>query len=423
VPPQRLILFLGVLAAAGGVVVQQVATTPLGAPELLGRAMVLLGLAVAEAEMCLRVERLRMSVARDKRHGSWHSLEAVWSIASILVLPIAHAALLSIVIGAYRAVRVINGHSPLHRVVYTRASIVLGIAAAGSVASATGVSLTGAATLWALLPLVFLVQIVHLVVQSGLVIAAMRVIGRVPLRDTVDLHELGVESVTYSLGALVGILLASPNPWAVVFTMAPIVLLHRSLGVTELERVADLDPTRSLLSSTRWYRVVHRHIARAARRGERLGVLVIRLTEVHDLTRSHGSEVGAAVFDAAGRHLRQHVQAGDVVGRTESPHELAVLLCSADDVATRLEEIAAAATGFSTQVAVRGADTRVRVDALACSIGTALFPDDGISPEELFAAARRALGAPQQEGSDGAPAASNTSSVDVMQMFRTQRLR
>src|SRR5947199_9870850 len=127
-PPRALAWVLGVELAAVVAVIATVDGPP--PPSALGAAALLVLLSVAHTELATGVERNRRRVAQT----SYFDLSSVWTFAGALLLPPPLAAAVVLVIYTHLWRRVWRPSGvPLHRHVYTTATVVLAATAAHEV--------------------------------------------------------------------------------------------------------------------------------------------------------------------------------------------------------------------------------------------------------------------------------------------------
>jgi diguanylate cyclase (GGDEF)-like protein len=160
---------------------------------------------------------------------------------------------------------------------------------------------------------------------------------------------------------------------------------ERNVGRRHIEHLAFHDeltdlPNRRLLTDR-----LKLGIARAHRHQWKLGVLMLDIDEFKSVNDTHGHAAGDEVLRQLARRLRWFVREGDTVARLGGDEFVALLegLHSEPDavrVAQQLTEILAAPYELEEKSLV-----------LATSVGWAVFPDHGDTPEALLAAADRSM--------------------------------
>ncbi len=119
-------------------------------------------------------------------------------------------------------------------------------------------------------------------------------------------------------------------------------------------------------------------LALAARHGWTLAVLLIDLDDFDAVNRAHGQAVGDRVLRIVANRLRQTARAEDTVGRPGGDEFMCVLLDVRDeaDVAVIAEELA-------DRVA-EPCEVDDAVILVEASVGTAIYPADGETADELL---------------------------------------
>ena len=166
-------------------------------------------------------------------------------------------------------------------------------------------------------------------------------------------------------------------------------LEHRLGEIQELQAQlkdqAERDPLTGLYNRRYLSDAMSRELARMARDGKPLSVMLIDIDHFKAINDSHGHPAGDACLVRLSGLLREHTRESDIVCRWGGEEFLIVLpTMPARTAGERAEWYRAA---FERQVAPWG-------DALprpTLSIGIAGFPEDGRSAEELVAAADAAL--------------------------------
>ncbi|GAC1571666.1 MAG: hypothetical protein NVS3B7_02010 [Candidatus Elarobacter sp.] len=162
-------------------------------------------------------------------------------------------------------------------------------------------------------------------------------------------------------------------------------LLVRGEDDLDGSRDAAIDPLTELPSRTATLRHLDNALAAAQRIGGRVGVLFIDLDGFKAINDTFGHAVGDQTLIEAGRRMRDSVRRGDFVGRLGGDEFVAVLTVAHDEL-----EMAEAGQRFLDRVFIEvqegGFTSLVRA-----SIGVAVSPDDGTTPEQLLQHADEAL--------------------------------
>jgi diguanylate cyclase (GGDEF)-like protein len=132
--------------------------------------------------------------------------------------------------------------------------------------------------------------------------------------------------------------------------------------------------------------VLEREVRRAARAAQSLGVLMIDLDHFKNFNDTYGHDAGDAVLRETGAFLTRGIRAEDFVCRFGG-EEFVVILPTAN-----LEAACARAERLRLKMKELTVLHQGRsMGMLTVSIGVAVFPEHGVSPKELMAAADAAL--------------------------------
>jgi len=169
-------------------------------------------------------------------------------------------------------------------------------------------------------------------------------------------------------------------------------LLLRTEEDVEPVRDGAIDPLTELPSRTATLRHLDNVLAAAQRGGGRVGVLFIDLDGFKAINDTFGHAVGDQTLIEAARRMKESVRRNDFVGRLGGDEFVAVLTVVDDEL-----EMVEAAQRFLERVLVEvqegGFTSLVRA-----SIGIAVSPDDGTTPEQLLQHADEALYAAKESG-------------------------
>lgn len=132
--------------------------------------------------------------------------------------------------------------------------------------------------------------------------------------------------------------------------------------------------------------VLEREVRRAARATQSVGVLMIDLDHFKKFNDTYGHDAGDAVLREIGMSLTKGIRAEDFVCRFGG-EEFVVILPTADLAASRARAERLRSKTKELTILHQGRS----MGMLTVSIGVAVFPEHGLSPKELMAAADAAL--------------------------------
>jgi len=165
-----------------------------------------------------------------------------------------------------------------------------------------------------------------------------------------------------------------------------------SLDVTELKRAeqelyvsANVDRLTGLLNRRGLETKLSECVATAAETGRRFAVLYLDLDRFKAVNDSLGHAVGDSVLCEVANRLRAVIRSGDVVARPGGD-EFIVVLTSVDSAHSVQEVGERIIHAFGTPVSVPGYDLFV-----GTSLGSAIFPDDGRTIDDLLTRADVAM--------------------------------
>ena len=192
-------------------------------------------------------------------------------------------------------------------------------------------------------------------------------------------------STDFALAALgVGVSVAwGANPWSIVFVVMPLLLIHRSLHVPQLQEEARIDPKTGLLNAREYENSLDDELDRAARTGAPLSVLMTDLDLLRDINNNFGHLAGDAVIRGIAGVIRGELRRYDIAARFGG-EEFSILLPStapeqALEIAERIRRAVAAA---------RFEEETVKEPLSATlSIGIAAYPRDAMEAKGLVHAA------------------------------------
>ncbi|HZG89162.1 MAG TPA: GGDEF domain-containing protein [Pseudonocardia sp.] len=399
-PVPAVAVVLGVEAAAVVLVVLGAGGT---AVEHVAMAALLIVLSVVHTELATGIERVRRRAAET----SYFDLSSVWTFAAAVLLPPLPATV--VVLGVYLHLwqRVWRPAGvPLHRHLYTTATVVLAAGAAHAVVGPDGLAAhtrdpAGVATVVAAV-------VAYVVVNTLLVAAVIGLTGdRSAVRDLVGRwDDNAVELATICMGALAAIALDTA-PGLVVLVLPPILVLHRAVLVRQLEEAASTDAKTGLLTPAAWRTRAEQVVRRTRRTRGTTAVLILDLDHFKAVNDAHGHLAGDGVLAAVAAELRAGVRQHDLVGRFGG-EEFVVLLPELPAGAGGRAELAVVAERLRCRVEALEVPLEVSlpgggygvavISGLSVSIGGATVPIDDADLDHVMRAADSSLYEAKREG-------------------------
>jgi diguanylate cyclase (GGDEF)-like protein/putative nucleotidyltransferase with HDIG domain len=193
-----------------------------------------------------------------------------------------------------------------------------------------------------------------------------------------------VESLSIDLVlAVLGVSLAAfwhLNPWLIFAALAPLVVVHRSLAVPQLQAEARVDPKTGLYNARYFATTLAAEIARAARFERPMSLIMADLDLLRDINNSYGHLAGDAVLQGIAEIFRSQLRHYDVPARFGG-EEFSILLPETppDQALEIAERIRRAVAEREFEVETAAEPVRATV-----SIGVAAFPKDGSDANELI---------------------------------------
>ena len=127
-------------------------------------------------------------------------------------------------------------------------------------------------------------------------------------------ENLSTELVLAALGVLVAYAWMI-NPALIPFAVAPLLLIHRSLAVPQLEQEARLDPKTGLFNVRHFSAVLNEKLEQSLRTGEPLALLMIDLDLLREINNTYGHLAGDAVLERIADVFRSSLRADDIAAR------------------------------------------------------------------------------------------------------------
>src|SRR4051812_46177556 len=134
-----------------------------------------------------------------------------------------------------------------------------------------------------------------------------------------DLALFSVDSLATNLALVaVGVAIAAlwhRNAWLVVFAIAPLVLIHRSLSVPQLQAEARIEAKTGLFNARHFASVFADELARAGRYERPLSLLMVDLDLLREINNTFGHLAGDAVIQGVADVFRQQLRHFDIPAR------------------------------------------------------------------------------------------------------------
>jgi diguanylate cyclase (GGDEF)-like protein/putative nucleotidyltransferase with HDIG domain len=170
------------------------------------------------------------------------------------------------------------------------------------------------------------------------------------------------------------------NPWLIPFSIAPLVLVHRSLAVPQLQAEARIDPKTGLFNARHFAAALSEEIGRAERFERPMSLIMADLDLLRDINNSYGHLAGDAVLQGIADVFRAQLRHYDVPARFGG-EEFSILLPE-----TPREQAMEIAERIRRAVAQRRFDVETSSEPIRAtvSIGVAGYPKDGTDANELI---------------------------------------
>jgi diguanylate cyclase (GGDEF)-like protein/putative nucleotidyltransferase with HDIG domain len=170
------------------------------------------------------------------------------------------------------------------------------------------------------------------------------------------------------------------NPWLIFAALAPLIVVHRSLSVPQLQAEARVDPKTGLYNARYFATTLAAEIARAGRFERPMSLIMADLDLLRDINNSYGHLAGDAVLKGIAEIFRAQLRHYDVPARFGG-EEFSILLPE-----TPPEQALEIAERIRRAVAEREFEVETAAEPIRAtvSIGVAGFPKDGVDANELI---------------------------------------
>src|SRR6059058_3695880 len=227
----------------------------------------------------------------------------------------------------------------------------------------------------------FAAYVAYVFVNHGLLAAMFRLGRNLSIRESGLFagESVSAELVLAALGVGVASLWSS-NPWLLPLTLAPIVLINRSLAVPALQQQARVDPKTGLFNARHFAAALADELSRAERFDRPASLLMCDLDLLRDINNEHGHLAGDAVLRGVAGVFREELRHYDIPARFGG-EEFSILLpetgaTQALEIADRIRRTLAARR---FQIETSTEPVRATI-----SIGVAVFPTDATGADELI---------------------------------------
>ena len=105
------------------------------------------------------------------------------------------------------------------------------------------------------------------------------------------------------------------NPWLIPFAVAPLLLIHRSLAIPQLQAEARVDPKTGLYNARHFAVVMQEELGRAQRFQRPMSLIMADLDLLRDINNTYGHLAGDAVLRGIAEVFRQQLRHYDVPAR------------------------------------------------------------------------------------------------------------
>jgi diguanylate cyclase (GGDEF)-like protein len=223
-------------------------------------------------------------------------------------------------------------------------------------------------------------------------------------------QSLSMDTVLASIGVVVTSLWQS-NPFLIVFALAPLVLLHRTLALPKLEAEAQQDPKTGLYNARHFAALLEEAIDKAYKLGSPVSLLVADLDLLREINNRYGHLAGDAVLSAVASVLQRDSGREGVAARFGG-EEFCVLLPDTPE-----QEAIVVAERIRTAVESLPISVRTASEAISAtvSIGVASLPEHAATADDLIQRADACAYRAKAQGRNRVVAASTLTVFDEVE--------
>jgi diguanylate cyclase (GGDEF)-like protein len=276
-------------------------------------------------------------------------------------------------------------HSP-HRVAFNAAQVSLSMGAAELVLYAFSATRSGSLQVDnRTLPILLLAGLAYFVVNFFLVMGAIALLTRTPLKSVVRAKlpfQAAVHLVLFSTALFVVLALQTKSPYIVALLAFPLAAVYFSAAKSvQRDHQANHDDLTGLLNRKLLAKRGAEALASAGSGGAKAGYLLIdldRSTGLKQVNDTLGHAVGDRLLQIVAHRLEHSVRPGDVVARLGGD-EFAVLLPSVKEAGAAREVASRLRAALAEPVRLEAMTFQVEA-----SVGIAIYPDDASAFEQLM---------------------------------------
>jgi diguanylate cyclase (GGDEF)-like protein/putative nucleotidyltransferase with HDIG domain len=169
------------------------------------------------------------------------------------------------------------------------------------------------------------------------------------------------------------------DPWLAFAAIAPLIVVHRTLSIPQLQAEARIDPKTGLYNARHFATTLESELSRARRFGRPMAVIMADLDLLREINNNYGHLAGDVVLRGVAEVFRAQLRHYDVPARFGG-EEFSIVLpeteaTQAFEIAERIRR-AVAASDFDV-------DTAAEPVRATVSIGVATYPEDGSDANQL----------------------------------------